>query len=128
MATVRVIHGIDDLANDIAAIAKRVKPDMRGVVRDGLRVGTMLAKEYAREFAGPHGERYYKRISSEMHGGLGLFGNTISGEYGPTGIPKTDFVGVGFRSGTNTDLARTTDIVGPAFLRSVDDAVGDWFW
>lgn len=128
MASVHVVHSIGDLSADMVRIATRVRPDMRGVVRDGVKVGTMLAKEYAKEFAGPHGERYHKRISSSMDRGLGLFGNTISGEYGPTGIPKTDFVGVGFRSGTNTDLARTTDIVGPAFIRSVDDAVGEWFW
>lgn len=125
---VRVVHGIDDLASDLQAIAARVRPDMRAVVRDGVRVGTQLAKANAKAGAGPHGKHYHKRISGEMHGDLGLFGNTISGEYGPTGIPKSEFVGVGFRSGHNTDLARSADIVGPSFLRSVDDAVEDWFW
>lgn len=123
-----VVHSIDDLGDDLRAIAKRVRPEMRGVVRDGVRVGTMLAKQYAREKAGPHGKRYYKRINGQMNPGLGLFGNTISGEYGPTGVPKSEFVGVGFRSGTNTDLARTTDVVGPAFSKSVRDQIDEWFW
>lgn len=124
---VRVIGGVGDLANDLAEIATSTRPRMRGVVRDGVRVGTQLARTYAREQAGPHGKDYYKRISGEMHGGLGLFGNTISGEYGPTGIPKTDFVGAGFRHGINTDLPRSADVVGPSFLRSVDDEVQDMF-
>lgn len=125
---VHVTSGIDDLATDLASIAKRVRPEMRVVVRDGIKVGADLAKGFAREKSGPHGKAYYKRIDSEMHGGLGLFGNTISGEFGPRGFPKSEFVGAGFRHGVNTDLPRAADIIGPAFLRSVDDAVKGWFW
>lgn len=120
-------HSLGDLTRDIEEIAVETRPAMRVVVRDGLKVGTSLARDNAKLSAGPHGKNYYKRISSDMNRGGGLFGNTISGEYGPTGIPKTDFVGVGFRHGHNTDLARSADIVGPAFLRSTDDAVGALF-
>lgn len=118
---VHVTHGIDDLASDLADIAARVKPDMRGVVNESRRSAERLAKGFAREKAGPHGKDYYKRISSEMTG-------LLSAEIGPTGIPKSEFVGVGFRHGTNTDLARTSDIVGPAFARAVRDQIDGWFW
>lgn len=127
MASIRVTHSIDDLSGDLARIAGETRPRMRGVVRDGVKVGTALARGFAKEKSGPHGSRYYKRITGSMDRGLGLFGNTISGEYGPTGIPKTDFVGAGFRHGINTDLPRSADIVGPSFLRSVDDELGDIF-
>lgn len=125
---IKVSHDIGDLADDLASIAKRVRPEMRGVVRDGVKVGTQLARGFAREKSGPHGKRYYKRITGQMYGGGGLFGNTISGEFGPEGVPRSEFVGAGFRHGVNTDLPRAADIVGPAFIRSVDDHVRQWFW
>lgn len=127
MAGIRVTHSIGDLAADLTKVATSTRPRMRGVVRDGVKVGTQLARQYAKEKAGPHGSRYYKRITSSMDRGLGLFGNTISGEYGPTGVPRTDFVGAGFRHGINTDLPRSADIVGPSFLRSVGDEIDDMF-
>lgn len=123
----RATHTIDKLAVDLEEIAVKTRPAMAGVVRDGLKVGTALARTYAKESAGPHGKAYYKRITSSMNRGGGLFGNTISGEYGPTGTPKTEFIGAGFRNGHNTDLPRSADIVGPSFVRSVDDAVADLF-
>lgn len=127
MASVRVTSSLGDLSADLVKIAGETRPRMRGVVRDGVKVGTTLARGFAKEASGPHGQRYWKRITSSMNTGLGLFGNTISGEYGPTGSPKTEFVGAGYRSGINTDLPRSADIVGPSFLRSVDDEVADMF-
>lgn len=124
---VRAIHNIDGLARDVEKIGVKTRPAMVSVVRDGLKVGTALARTYAKESAGPHGRAYFKRINSEMHGSGGLFGNTISGEYGPAGIPKTEFVGAGFRNGHNTDLPRSADIVGPSFGRSVNVEVGELF-
>ena len=49
-------------------------------------------------------------------------------EYGPTGSPKSEFVGVGFRHGLNTDLPRSSDIVGPKMANAVQDLPGRWFW
>lgn len=131
MATVRVTGGLGDLARDMKAIAVRVRPDMRGVVRDGLRVGTMLAKENARRSSGTHGKHYPKSITSEMHSGLGLFGNSISGEYGPDSSRPQG--GMSFEFGSRNqpphlDLARSADVISPSFARSVDDQVGEWFW
>lgn len=128
---VKVTHDIDDLANDLAAITRRVKPDMREVVRDGLRVGTDIARSNARRSAGKHGKHYPKAITSEMHTGLGLFGNTISGEYGPDASRPQG--GMSFEFGSRNqaphlDLARSADVVGPAFIISVDSAVSRWFW
>lgn len=124
---IRATHTLGDLSSDLEQIAVQTRPAMAGVVRDGLKVGTALARTYAKEGAGPHGKNFYKRINSSMNRGGGLFGNTISGEYGPSGTPKTEFVGAGFRNGHNTDLPRSADVVGPSFIRSVDDAVGELF-
>lgn len=131
MSTVVVHHDIGDLADDLASIARRVKPDMRGVVKDGIRVGRDLARANAKRTAGAHGKHYPKAITDEMGGGLGLFGNTISGEYGPdSALPQG---GMSFEHGSrnqppHNDLAKSADIVGPSFLRSVDDQVREWFW
>lgn len=124
---IKATHSLGGLADDLKNIAVTTRPRMRGVVRDGVKVGKDLSRAYAKESSGPHGRQYYKRITSSMNAGLGLFGNTISGEWGPSGSPKTEFVGAGFRHGHNTDLARSADIVGPSFLRSVDDEVQDMF-
>ena len=104
---VRVRHRIDRLADDYAAIPAKAIVGMNKIVRDNVDYGRDLAKALAREKAGPHGQAYYKRITSEMTGAL-------EGEYGPEGSPKTEFVGVGFRSGINTDLPQSADRVGPA--------------
>lgn len=128
---VTVTHGIDDLADDLRAIALRVRPEMREVVRDGLRVGTELARANARRSARKHGKHYPRAITSEMHSGLGLFGNTISGEYGPDVARPQGGMSFEFGSRNQTphlDLARSADLVGPSFLRSVDDRVKAWFW
>lgn len=128
---VKVTSNVDDLANDMIAIAKRVRPDMRDMVRDGIRAGSELARTNAKRTAGKHGKHYPKSITSEMHSGLGLSGNTISGEYGPDASRPQG--GMSFEYGSRNqpahlDLARSADIVGPSFLRSVDDQVAEWFW
>ncbi len=109
---IRVRHRIDKLADDYAAIPARALVGMNKIVRDNVDYGRDLAKALAREKAGPHGRAYFKRISSEMTGAL-------EGEYGPTGEPKTEFVGVGFRSGINTDLPQSADKVGSSAAADV---------
>lgn len=129
MARIRVIHGIDDLADDMRKIPPRAVKDMRGVVREGIKVGASIARDLAKAKAGPHGADYYKRITSEMHGVVSFGGvNGISGEYGPTGIPKTEFVGVGFRHGVNLDLPNSADQIAPAFYGEVKRLPDKWFW
>lgn len=104
---VRVRHTIDRLADKYEKIPAQALVGMNKIVRENVDYGRDLAKALAREKAGPHGQSYYKRITSEMTGPL-------EGEYGPTGSPKSEFVGVGFRSGINTDLPQSADRVGPA--------------
>lgn len=109
---IRVRHTVDKLADDYEKIPARAAVGMARVVRENVDYGRDLAKALAREKAGPHGRNYHKRISGEMTGPL-------EGEYGPTGEPKTEFVGVGFRSGINTDLPQSADRVGPAMAADV---------
>jgi hypothetical protein len=119
--SIRVVSTFDDLYDDLRSNATRADKDLSKVVRKNVREGTAQAKTFARALAGVHGKAYYKRISGEMTGPL-------SGEFGPTGTPKTEFVGVGFRHGHNLDLPRTADIIGPQMAGDVDDAVDKWFW
>lgn len=118
---VHVIGGVGDLAHDLEGIAARVRPDMRGVVEEERVHAERMTKQFAREKSGPHGKAYFKRISSEMTG-------LLSAEIGPTGVPKSEFVGAGFRHGVNTDLPRAADIVGPEMARKVGRKVDGWFW
>lgn len=128
MPSIRVIHDIDDLASDIIGIAKKARPDMVKVVREGVKVGTSLARDYAKESSGIHGKNYYKRISGQMFGVVAFGGAAgISGEWGPHdgGLP----VGGGWRHSTpNTELDRSADQVGPAFVGEVRRLPDRWFW
>lgn len=132
MARVRVIHGIDDLASDMAAIPPRAAKDMRGIVRDGVRIGNVVAKDNAKRSAGEHGKHYHKAFSWEMRPTFAGFGAIIfSGEYGPD-ISKPQgemsFEGGSRNQKPHLDLARSADVIGPAMAREVDDAVERWFW
>lgn len=118
----RMHADLGDLKRDLAKIAKKARPDMERVVRRAAVNGNRQAKKLARRKAGPHGKMYYKRLSAEMTG-------VLRWEYGPEGIPKTDFVGVGFRHGPpNTDLAQSLDIQAPKFHADVAKLPDRWFW
>lgn len=97
MASIRVTGGVGDLARDQARTATQAPKKLRGAVRRTERYTTGLVRSIARAKSGPHGKAYYKRITGEMVGPL-------SAEVGPSGTPKTEFVGAGYRSGRNTDL------------------------
>lgn len=117
-----VVHGdIEGLAVDLTAIAIEAKADMASTVHRNAEAGARYAQGIARSKAGPHGKNYYKRIGAEMTGPL-------TAEYGPEGDPKTNFVGVGFRHGRNTDLEQSADIIGPRFARDVERLGDRWFW
>lgn len=109
---IRVRHTIDRLADKYEKIPAEAIIGLNRIVRDNVDYGRDLAKALARESAGPHGKNYHKRISSEMTG-------LLEGEWGPTGEPKTDFIGVGFRHGINTDLPQSADKVVPAVAADV---------
>lgn len=121
MTSIRVTHGIDDLASDLAAIPVKAAVEFPKVVRRNAVAGNEIAQRLAREKAGPHGKNYWKRLTSEMTGPL-------SAEYGPEGTPKTNFIGVGFRSGVNLDLPNSADIIAPQFADDVGDTAAGLFW
>ena len=92
---IKVTHSIDDLRRDLQRIPVLAAVDVRAAVRHGAITGNLVAKEHAKESAGPHGKRFYKRFKADMprrslFGGVGW-----SAEYGPTGVPRSEFVGAG---------------------------------
>ena len=118
----RFIHTIDDLADDLRAIAARAPGDLSRTVKRNVEAGNKLAQRNAREKSGRHGKAFYKRFTAEMTGKL-------EGEYGPEGFPKSEFVGAGFRhGGINTDLPRSADVQGPKLAADVRDLLDKWFW
>lgn len=126
---VHVVHGIDDLAGDMRRIAVGARRDMIGVVREGIRVGNVVARDNARRSAGRHGKHYPKAFTSEMrlYGGLGL----IVGEYGPDASRPQG--GMSFEYGSRNqkphlDLARSADLMGPVFAGEVRRTAAGWFW
>lgn len=127
---IQVSHDIDDLANDLASVTRRIPRDMKASVRTGIRLGSQEAKTLARRSAGAHGKHYPKSITTEMHG-PSLFGATYSGEYGPNpGMPQG---GMSFERGSRNqpphlDLSKSADLVAPAFFKDVHDKTEDWFW
>lgn len=130
-ASVSVHHHIDRLAADYAAIPARSARELSGVVRDGIRVGNMLARDFAKESAGRHGKHYPKAFSTEMRKTYRSAESFVySGEYGPD-IAKPQG-GMSFERGSRNqkphlDLARSADIVGPAFAKEVGDVIDGLF-
>lgn len=130
MARVRVIHGIDDLAADTRRIATTARKDMVGVVREGIRVGNSVAKDNARRSSGKHARLYPGTFTAEMklYGGLGL----IAGEYGPEDRGQgllAMYLERGSRNNPpHNDLAKSADVIGPAFAGEVRRLPDKWFW
>lgn len=122
MARIVVRHGIGDLANDLAAIPAEALPKFSATVRRSTEQGTAIARNLARQAAGPHGKNYYKRISGELV-------SPLAGEYGPEGDVVGNAVGAGWRGGVvNTDLEKSQDVIGPKFADAIGDDVDGLFW
>lgn len=121
MATVRVDHGIDDLASDLAAIPARMVTKGSRVVRKNVNEGSRLTRRIAKAAAGPHGKDYFKRISGEMTGAL-------EGEFGPWGPPKSRYVGVEGSAGAMRDLNKAADVIGPKFADDAGAMLDGLFW
>lgn len=128
---INVHHHIDRLAADLAAIPPRAAKELSGVVREGIRVGNSLARDFARESAGKHGRRYPSAFSAEMRKPyLSPVANVYQGEYGPD-ISKPQG-GMSFEFGSRNqkphlDLSRSADIIGPAFAKEVGDVIDRLF-
>lgn len=136
---VSVTHGIDDLLSDMAAIPPRAVKDMVRVVREGVKTGNTVAKDLARVSAGAHGgvsrkgvRPYVKSFSWEMNpisGGFGAY--SISGVYGPDASKpqgNMSFEGGSRNQRPHRDLAKSADLIGPAFLGEVRRLPDNWFW
>lgn len=129
MAGVRVRHNIHDLARDLAAIPPRAVKDIIGTLREGARVGGMLARENARRSSGKHGKHYPRSITWDRAIG-GAFG-VYTAEYGPDlAKPQGN---MSFEYGSRNqkphlDLARSADVTGAATARDIREKSEDWFW
>lgn len=127
-----VLHGIDDLADDLRKIPAQARKDMVGVVKEGIRTGGMLARDNARQTSGTHGKHYPRSITWEMSGTVSFGGvNGIAGEYGPDSAKPQG--GMSFEGGSinqppHNDLAKSADVIAPAFMHEVRRLPGRWFW
>lgn len=129
---VKVTHGMRDFSNDIAAASKKVRPRLGGVVREAVKVGNMLARDFARESAGEHGKLYPRSFSGSLGQWQQVFGlGVLSGEYGPDAAKpqgNMSFEGGSRNQKPHLDLARSQDIIGPAFGKEVHDATDGILW
>lgn len=117
----RVTHTIHDLAGDLRQIPPQATIEARQLVRKNAHKGSMEARRIARAKGGPHGKKYFKRITSEMTG-------PFEAEWGPEGDPKTEFVGAGWRHGVNLDMPQSLDLIKPKFARDVNAMLDRLFW
>ena len=124
MSSIRVVHSIGDLADDLADIADRSRRELPVVVEhladDGLRIATASARRQS----GRHGKHYPKAFSKSRVGRL-------SWEYGPDASKPQG--GMSFERGSvnqppHNDLAKSADAIGPVFPEEVGRRVDGWFW
>lgn len=122
---IRVHHTIGDLEDAFRDIAKAAPRAEAAVVREGIKTGNQVAKDFARRSSGRHGKHYPKAFSPEMHGWRGGFGvGIISGEYGPdASLPQGNME---FEHGSRNqpphhDLAKSADLIGGSFARETGE-------
>jgi hypothetical protein len=119
------------LQADLLDISRKTPTAMRGVVRDGIRAGNLLAQDYAKLSAGRHGKLYPRAMSAEMGSTFTGYGATVvTGEYGPD-IAKPQG-GMSFERGSRNqkphlDLARSADRIGPSFQMEAGRMADDLF-
>lgn len=129
MVGVRVVHDLDDLEADLREIVRKVPGDLTRTVREGAKVGNVVARDFARESSGSHGKHYPRAFSSEMVA-RGVFG-MYAAEYGPDASKPQG--GMSFEDGSrnqppHNDLAKSADLMGPALAGEVHRLTGGWFW
>lgn len=128
---IRVTHGIDDLANDLAGIPAKAVRDMKATVRQAAITGNTVARDNARRSSGAHGKHYPKAFTWETSSFYGFGGGAFVAEYGPeVGRPQG---GMSFERGSrnqppHNDLAKSADLMGPAFQGEVRRLPDRWFW
>lgn len=121
---ITITHSIDELADDLRAIAVGAPVDMAACVRDNAQTGRNWAKQFARSSSGVHGKHYPNSITAEALG-------PTTWEYGPdSAMPQG---GMSFEFGSRNqpphlDIAKSADMVAPQFHDEVEDMVDKWFW
>lgn len=114
------------LAADLEKVPNSATRDIGKAVEKAAKKGNLVAKEFARVSAGEHGKWYHLAFSAESKALLGL-----TWAYGPvSAMPQG---GMSFEFGSRNqpphlDLAKSADLVGPGFLRDVDDAIAKAMW
>lgn len=133
--TIRVIgiENIEDLADDLRAMPVKEAREMTGVVREGARVGVSLAKDNARRTQGKHAKLYARTFSASTKRAFFGFGAAVySAEYGPEAHGQGLLAPILERGTRNNpphlDLAKSADVIGPALVREVRDALDRMFW
>lgn len=129
---ITVVHTLDGLEDDLRAMPRKEAREMTAVVRDGARIGNQLAREHARRTARKHGKHYPNAMTPETKKPFVGFGAAVySAEYGPVvGRPQGE---MSFEFGSRNqpphfDLATSADMVGPALVPEVRDALDRMFW
>lgn len=133
MAGVRVSHSLDRLAADMAKIPAKARVDMRATVREGIKVGNTLAKDFAKQSSGTHARLYPGKFTAAMIPSLfGVGSRVIAGEYGPESIGQgllAPLLENGSRNNKpHLNLARSADVIGPSFAGEVRRLPDRWFW
>ena len=140
---VKLTEHLGDLIADCVRIQKQAQVDMRATVRDGIRAGNTLAKDFAKQSAGAHGKRYPASMTTEMRPTFRGFERVwpghsppprrrrVRGEYGPD-IARPQG-GMSFEFGSRNqkphlDLARSADRIAPSFQAEVRRLPDKWFW
>lgn len=129
--SVHVVSTLEAFERDLLEIAPEAKKEFQGIVREAIKVGNTVARDFARSSAGRHGKLYPRAFSAQMNRGSGLFGNTYSGEYGPdSAMPQG---GMSFEYGSRNqkphlDLARSADLIANALPGEVRAVLDRLFW
>ena len=133
MAGVRVKHSIGRLAADMADIPPRAAKEMQGLIREGVKTGNSLAKDFARETSGRHAKRYPGTFTTSVNRPTHLVGASFySGEYGPEARGQGLLAPILENGSRNNkphfNLARSADMVGPGLAGEVGRMIDGLFW
>ena len=123
---------IDLLERDLKGIVRQVPKDCRRVVREGVRAGNMLAKDYAKVTSREHAKLYPGTFTTQTSSFSGFGASVYSGEYGPESRGQGNLASIlenGSRNNpAHLNLARSADIIGPSFAQEVRALPDGWFW
>lgn len=134
MTKVNIRGGVSDLIADMEKIVKEAPVVLNGVVRDGVRAGTVLAKQNAQRTSGTHAKKYPATISPQMNRPRrSLFGHIVySGVYGPEprgqGLLGTILENGSQNNSAHLNLSRSADMIAPRLPIEAGDAVDRLFW